>query len=75
MQRDPLTESALPPALKALPIGFVFSVNGFRYRVVHRRCDSQGRNPGVVIAPLGPTRRLLKVRRNALRRLLRRSAA
>lgn len=75
MRRDDLTEDQMPAALRAMPIGFVFSANGYRFRVVHRRCGKRGSNPGVVIVPLGPTRRALKLRRNALRRLIGRKPA
>lgn len=71
MQRDDLTEDQLPKSLKAVPIGTIISVNGYRFRVVHRRCGRRGSSPGLVIAPIGPTRKRLKERRQALRRLFR----
>lgn len=74
-QRDPLTEDQLPPALQAVPVGTVVAVNGYNFRVMHRRCEARGRNPGLVLAPVGPTRRRLKEKRNVLRALLRRKVA
>lgn len=73
MQRDPLTEEQLPPALQAVPIGTVVAIAGYNFRVVHRRCGRRGAHPGLVLAPIGPTRKHLKRRRSFLKDLVRRA--
>jgi hypothetical protein len=73
MQRDDLTEDRLPPSLQAVPVGTVVAIAGYNFRVVHRRCGRRGANPGLVLAPIGPTRKRLKQRRNFLKELVRRA--
>lgn len=72
MQRDDLTEEKMPASLRAVAVGTVVAINGYNFRVVHRRCGARGRNPGLVLAPIGPTRRHLKNRRTTLKKLVRR---
>jgi hypothetical protein len=74
LQQDPLTEDRLPPALRAVPPGTIVPIFGFNFRVVHRRCGPKGEAPGLVLAPVGPTRRRLKNVRARLKHLLRRTA-
>jgi len=74
LARDPLTESDLPPALRAVPPGTLVPISGYNFRVVHRRCGPNGTNPGLVLAPVGPTRRRLKIVRARLKTLFRRTA-
>jgi hypothetical protein len=71
MRRDDVTETKLPASLQAVSVGTVVGINGYNFRVVHRRCGRRGRNPGLVLAPIGPTRKRLKERRQDLRRMLR----
>lgn len=73
MQRDPITEDKLPPALQAVSIGTVVGIAGYNFRVVHRRCGRRGMHPGLVLAPIGPTRKTLKRRRSFLKDLMRRA--
>lgn len=75
MQRDDITEDAMPESIRAVPPGTVVGINGYNFRVMHRRCGRQGENPGLVLAPVGPTRRRLKNLRRVLRRIVRGSAA
>ena len=67
-------EDDLPSALAAVQIGTVVAINGYNFRVMHRRCEPGGRAPGLVLAPIGPTRHRLKMTRTTLKKLLRRSA-
>jgi len=69
-----LNEEDVPAALRDLPIGHVVAIAGYNYRVVHKRWQEGGKYPGLVLAPVGPTRRKLKVTRARLKDLLRRSA-
>jgi hypothetical protein len=71
MRRDDLTEDRLPASLQAVPVGTVVAISGYNFRVVHRRCGRRGANPGLVLAPIGPTRKKLKERRRRLKELLR----
>jgi hypothetical protein len=71
LRREDVVEEQLPAALQAVPVGTVIGINGFNFRVVHRRCGRRGKNPGLVLAPIGPTRKHLKARRQDLRRMLR----
>jgi hypothetical protein len=70
-RRLPQAEADLPAALQAMYPGQTFAAHGYNWRVMHRRCEKGGRHPGVVIAPIGPTRRVLRGKRQFLRRLLR----
>lgn len=73
MQRDDITVDRLPPALLAVPVGTVVAIAGYNFRVVHRRCGRRGTHPGLVLAPIGPTRKHLKQRRHFLKDLIRRA--
>lgn len=71
MRRDDTTEDQLPASLRAIPPGTVVAIHGYNFRVVHRRSGRRGANPGLVLAPIGPTRKRLKERRQLLKRLMR----
>lgn len=71
MRRDDITEERMPPSLQAVPVGTVVAISGFNFRVVHRRCGRRGANPGLVLAPIGPTRKRLKERRHLLKAMMR----